>query len=485
VKRRHRRPGGFRAALSLPAAACAFLFLGASPGGADTGLHHGVVWYTEAPDPVAALAASRYEVGVTGTDFPRNKVAIKGMNPDFRWFVYNSGTDNYVPPRSSGEHELLAARAAALGADIEDAYLHYADDTRLVLRGDTVFVPGWNAGAAADPARSRVPVYDPTLIRRAANFSTPAAARVHKEVFIEQAFGAPFEGSAVCPDGIFLDNCAFKLFNFGQILDGGHIREAPGRPSIASPEFQDWHWKQNLGPFLTALRDTLETAAAWGPDGKRKYLMINVAGVWDDSYVSMRAADVLFLEFQYSPVRNFGPGAVDEAFRRDSLAAAAGMRCFYAATLARSHEGRTLDYADALVGNLAWYLVTRTENTLFYEFANATPHVAGWDTLTWRGIIDVAGDQLGRAQGGPFSLAEGTDPAGNPYVIKARRYEGGLAVVRNRGEWNQGIGPETAVTVPLPRPLAPVSASGTIGDPVDEVTLHNGDGAVFLGDASD
>jgi hypothetical protein len=443
------------------------------------------VWYTNAPASVVTLAASRYEAGVTGRDFPGNKIAMKGLNPSFRWFVYNSGTDNYIPPYSHGEHELLARTAAARGEDIEEAYLHYADDTRLVLRGDTVFVPGWDEGAAADPALSRVPVYDAKLSRRAVNVSTPAAARLYRDVVVELALAAPFEGSAVYPDGIFLDNSSFKLFNFGKVLEGGHVRETPERVSIASPEFQGWHWKHNLGPFLASLKDTLETAASWSPDGKRKYLMINVAGIWDDSYVAMDVADVLFMEFQYNPIRNVGPGAVNEAFRRDSLAAAGGITCFYAATMTHSHDGVALDYADAVVGNLAWYLVTRTENTLFYEFANATPHVAGWDTLTWRGVIDVADRQLGRPRGGPFTLAQGTDPAGSPYRVTARRYDGGLAVVRNRGQWNEGIGPETAVTVPLAHPLAPVSASGRISDPVREVVLRNGEGAVFLGDYSD
>jgi hypothetical protein len=449
-------------------------------GVAESNLRNGVVWYTEAPEAVCDLAAQRYDVGVTGKDHPANKITIKSMNPDFRWFVYNSATDNYLSPSPSEEHDLLAARAAARGWDAEEAYLHYYDDTQIVLQGDTLFIPGWGDGTASGPSEARIPVYYKNLTRRVTNFSTPHALTLNKEVFVELALGTPFEGSSLYADGIFLDNCAAKLFNYGQILSGGHVRETPGNPLIGSAPFQTWQWSSNLGPFLTALKDTLETADTWCPDGKRKYLMINVANIWDDGYVSRDAADVIFMEFQYNPVRNFGLSAVDEAYRRDALAAAGGISCFYPATMTTSYGGYSMSYADIMVGNLAWYLITRTQNSIFFEFATASPHVAGWDTLTWRGVLDVADLQLGQPVGDPFTLAQGTDPMGNPYVVKARSYEGGLAVLRNRGEWNQGIEPQTAVTVDLPALLMPLTAAGSLGTPVHQVSLRNGQGALFL-----
>jgi hypothetical protein len=452
----------------------------ATAAGAATGLRHGVVWYTEASDAVVQLAADRYTMGVTGKSFPANKLAMKALNPAFEWFVYNSGTDCYVPPFSDGEHELLFSRAAARGWDGEDVYLHYFDDTRVVLQGDTLFLPGWGGGSAVDPADARIPVYNKNLSRRLANFSTPNSAQLYREVLVEIAFGTPFQGSTVYPDGIFLDNAAFRLFNQGDIVSGGHVAEAPGHPLVTSFQFQDWHWNQNLGPFLTSLKDTLETASAWSADGKRKRLMINVADIWDDSYVSRDAADVLFMEFLYNPVRNYGVNLVSEAYRRDSLAAGAGIACFYAATMTRSLGGSSLTYAETLAGNLAWYLISRTPGTVFFEFANATPNVAGWDTLTWRGVLDAADAEFGAASGDPFVLAQGTDPLGNPYTVTARNYGGGMAVIRNRGNFSEGIEPETAVAVSLPRPLAPVAPSGEAGDAVESITLRNGQAAILL-----
>jgi hypothetical protein len=125
--------------------------------------------------------------------------------------------------------------------------------------------------------------------------------------------------------------------------------------------------------------------------------------------------------------------------------------------------------------------MTRTPLTLFYQQGTNSPNTPDWNSLTWIGAMDVADRQLGEATGPPYTLTQGTDPMGHAYVVKARRYDNGLVVLRNRGDWNEGIEPQTAVTVSLPAPLATVSARGTIGKAVTEVSLRNGQGAVFLG----
>ena len=451
------------------------------------GLRHGVIWYGPAPsDAVRQTAAARYSVGITGKGERSDvdKPIIKSLNPEFRWFVYNSGTDNYVVahPTAPGEHDLLVSVATQHGWDPEDGYLHFYDDTLVALDGDTLFVPGWGGGSAANGAAARIPVYYADMSRRLVHFSTRRASQLHKEVFIRLAFDTPFSNSTLYPDGIFVDNAAFALYNFGTVLSGGRVRETPGYLRLGSPEFGSWHWNSSLGPFLTALKDSLQTSASWSRDGQRKFLMINVTSAWDDSYASRDVADVLFLEYQYNPVRAFGSTAVDDAHRRDVLAASAGITTFYSAVMTRSVAGRAAEftYAQTLLGNLAWYLVTRTDNTLFFPMGTSLPAAAGWDTLSWRGCFDVANERLGRAVGAPYTLAQGVDPVGNSYVVKARRYENGLAVVRNRGDWNQGIEVETAVSVPLPQSLLPVDPAGNLGSPVQSMRLRNGQGALFL-----
>src|SRR5262245_3318672 len=330
-----------------------------TPERAESALRHGVLWYTTTNNAgQLSNVASRYEVGVTGKDLPpANMVTIKTQNPNFRWFVYNSGSDNYVPPNSqTAEHDALVAKAAARGWDIEECYLHYYDDTQLVLEGDTLTVPGWGGGSAVNAADARVPVYYKSLVRRVINTSTGRARQLHKEVFVAQALDTPFTGTSLYPDGIFLDNSASQLYNYGTVLSGGHVREATGHPLIGSSTFQTWYWTQDYGPFLTALKDTLQTSAVWSKDKQRKYLMLNIANIWTDGYVTLDAADVLYMEFEYNAVRDAGTTMVPEAFRRDRLAADAGIASFYSPTMTRTVSGHTgsLSYAQTLLGNLAW-----------------------------------------------------------------------------------------------------------------------------------
>jgi hypothetical protein len=475
-----------RLTLQVAALGALPLLLPCNPAAAESPLHHGVVWYSNArDDALRQRAAGRYEVGITGKNDGQDadRVAMKALDPSFQWYVYNSGTDNYVTsPSGTPEHDLLVSLANARGWDVEEAYMHFWDDTRMVLEGDTVLVRGWGGGSAATAAEARIPVYYRNLSRRVVHFATPRAAQLHREAMVQLAFGMPFSGSSVYADGLFLDNSTARLFNFGTILDGGHVRETPEHLLLGSWEYQDWHWESNFGPFLTTLKDTLEAAAGWAADGRRKYLMINVANIWDDGYVSRDAADVLFMEFQYNAVRNFGTWMVDEAYRRDTLASTSGIACFYAATMTRSVSGRVGEYslAETMLGNLVFYLMTRTPGTIFYEMGTSTPSTAGWDSLTWRGCIDVANAELGEALGGPYTLASGVDPLGNAYVVKAREYQRGLVVLRNRGDWDEGIEVASAVTVPLPRLLMPVTPAGATANPVQVLSLRNGQGALLL-----
>jgi len=458
-----------------------------APNDASARLRHGMIWYVSAQNPSDCdLAARRYEIGVAGREGSSDveKAQIRAQNPSFRWFVYNSGTDNYVTPENGiEEYTLSNSICASKGWDPEIAYMHYRDDTRVVLEGDTLLVPGWGGGSAKRAAQARVPVYYKNLTRRLVNVSTPQSRDLNCAVMIQLAFGAPFQGTSLYPDGIFLDNTGCVLYNYGDVISGGHVLEAKEYARIDSPQFRSWFWNDNLGPFLTALKDTLETSASWTKDRQRKYLMINCSNAWDDSYASRDVADVLFLEFQYNPVRNCGLDAVDEAYRRDTVAAQAGIASFYSANMTSSVSGHPGSFSpeEVMLGNLCWFLTTRTPLTLFYQQGTNSPNTSEWDQLTWIRAMDVADRQLGEAVGAPYTIAQGTDPLGNAYVVKARRYENGLVVLRNRGDWNQGIEPKTAVTVPLPAPLAPVSANGTIGKAVTEVSLRNGQGALFLG----
>jgi PKD repeat protein len=452
-------------------------------------LRHGTGYYvgpSGAGPEVQALVAERYEIGMTGLANRVDAAAIKALNPDFQWLVYNSITDNYVESATDDEDEVVAEIAARHGWDHEEAYLHYYDDTIVRMQGQDVFVPGWGGGSAATKAEARVPVYYSNLTRRAVNFSTPQAQQLNKEVLLATTVDEAFDGTGLLPDGIMLDNCAARLFNTGTLISGGHVLETPGRYAIGSTEFQCWHWNYNLGPFLSALKDTLETSPSWSPDGGRKWLGINIANVWSDGYASMDVADILIMEWRYDPVRDTGCEEIRLSRQRDRVAAEAGIRSWYAPLMQQDVPGQPgeITYGEALLGSLAWNLTTRSDETLLFLFGGAgNPAEAGWDTLTWRGCVEVAQAELGSAVGEPYAYAEGTDPTGKTYRVWARHYENGLTLVRNRGNYNQGIEPETATSVALHAAFQPVAPEGEIGAAVSSITLRNGEGAILLGES--
>jgi hypothetical protein len=453
---------------------------------AQGGLHHGLVYYAGrrgASPQTNALIARRYELGIAGIESRQSTQEIKQLNPAFRWFVYNSVSDNYV--NGGNEQPAIEAIAAQHGWDPEIAYLHYYDDTEILSGSDTLHVPGWIGGSAASIDRARLPLYTSSYLKHpriATHFATPEAQQLQQEVVLALSLDRTFTDTDLYPDGIFFDNSGCMGRKVGDVISGGHVLESPDHAVQAGTSaFATWYWEANLGPFLTAMKDTLETSATWSQDGQRKYLMINVASYWCDSYVTMDVTDYLFLEFQYNPVKSTGVNAIQNVWDRELLAASAGITLFYSPSITTTtNYGGTITFGESLLGGLAWYLTTRTEESLLFIQATGNPNTAGWDTLTWRGCIDVANEQLGHPTSDPYHFVEGTDPTGKPYRVWARDYENGLVLVRNRGLWSEDIEPETAVSVPLPSALSPVSVEGEIGEATTSVMLRNGTAAILL-----
>jgi hypothetical protein len=100
--------------------------------------------------------------------------------------------------------------------------------------------------------------------------------------------------------------------------------------------------------------------------------------------------------------------------------------------------------------------------------------------VTWNGALDVIDAEFGEALGDPYVVKSGTDPVGYPYNVIGRRYQGGFALIRARGAWNENFGPETTVTVNLPDTYRRLSPAGAPGAPINAVSIRNGEGIVLL-----
>jgi predicted outer membrane repeat protein len=436
--------------------------------------------YGSAPPPqIDSLIAFRYEVVAEGHTSTLN--LIKRINPKIKWMFYNSVSDNYTSGLGIEEHEFLIAKCHQRGADPESLYYHYWDDTIIELQGQQISIPGWGGGSASQESEARVPVYYADLSRRAVDLNNRFTRQLEKEYNLEKFKTLP-EGSQVgYHDGIFLDNSTYRFYNYGSLLSGGRIAEHPTHAQVNEEAFQGWYW-QGLKRFLQEVKDTLRFSPSWSPDGKQKFSCINSSRTWIDEYATDEVADMLLMEFQYSPIKS--PESINtlaEAFRRDSLSAANGVCQLYSPSVVTELSGYygQFSWGDALLGNLAYFYIGRSDSSYLYIDFNYSysPSYPGWDTLTWHRCMEY---DLGQPTERYRVYKTGTDGRGYQYRVYARRYERALILCRPRGSWNQHFDERTRIGVDLPMNFRTLLPNGNLGPPSSRVYLRNGEGAILI-----
>lgn len=78
-------------------------------------------------------------------------------------------------------------------------------------------------------------------------------------------------------------------------------------------------------------------------------------------------------------------------------------------------------------------------------------------------------------------IAKGVDPKGQSYRIYAREFERALVLVRPAVDWRTTVyGDDTAIEVPLPKPMRLLHRDGTLGASVTSVKLRNVDAAILI-----
>jgi hypothetical protein len=99
------------------------------------------------------------------------------------------------------------------------------------------------------------------------------------------------------------------------------------------------------------------------------------------------------------------------------------------------------------------------------------------DTV-WARAVEV---DVGHPLRARHIIASGSDPKGQKYRIYAREFEHALIFARPAVDWHPTVyGDDTAIEVPLPKPMRLLHRDGTLGSPVQSVKLRNVDAAIFL-----
>lgn len=459
-------------------------------------LNRAVLMYSRATG-TAQLDAIAQRFNFTAELWDSNDLArIQQTNPDFYAVQYNSISDNYVPPvtgEPAAEHNWYFANAASYGIDPEDIYLHFWEDSIVRLEGQNITIPGWQpdspkpGATAATRNESRVPVYYASLIRRAVNFGTPAVRAFHLayHVYLLQQPIGP--STNLYWSGFMFDNAAFYNLIVA-VVSGGRVAEHPTQAVLNSPDFLEWHFFSGEGLFMRELREYAATnPPALG--GRLVRIIPNIANVpyigspnWERAYVTLHPGDVVLKEFEFSPVADSGQAMPATIFQKNTLAQQGGVEIWETGNTQTSRVPYVGNYTsdEALMNTAALHWVTRTPNVwilghLSSNLLNTNPDT-GWQ-LNIKPLWDI---DLGPPMGNLYVLATGTDGRGYPYTVYARQFSCGLAVVRNRGNWNEDFDSSTRVTVTLPDSYIPVDADANAFPAVTQWDLRNGQGQLFV-----
>ena len=442
------------------------------PGGAD---------HVAVNEAQRADIAARYELGVGQSTIAAD--AVRELRPDFGWFVYNSFQDNYVAVQGMDEHNWLMSQAAAAGVDPEVFYMHYYDDTRISLQGQTIFIPGWGGGSASTKAEARLPVYYSNKSRIMCNYSDPTARQFYKEYMVQKLQQHPDDGYSVSSGywtGIFWDNCQPELYNTGSVVSGGHVLEHPTRARIDSlgSSRLDWWYQSNMKPFMQELMDTLLMGDTWMPNNRDIGNMLNTAGNTRSELATDQVCTHLFQEFSPSVMRHS-----DSYFRtfssHDVLCAANGVNVCYSPSGATTVSSGSGSYTreEMIHSNCCWFYVSSTDSSMFYQQTTNGPSTDRWDSVSWCGSMDY---DVGEPVEAYSTAQSGTDPEGYSYTVYKRPFARAVVYIRPRGSWNENIDAGTAVTVDLGGTYRELFPDGSTGSPVTSISIRNAQGKIVV-----
>lgn len=407
--------------------------------------------------------AKHWDAGVAN---PTNKLTL---NPNFAGYLYRLDqtyfSDGYDP--HSGLYAQLQSYATANGYDLEDAFLHFSENT--VLNG----FPGGNASFTCSGQKTlacRIKVYKWNTPRWQINPKS-ALARAFYAAEWERVTGSTYKG-------IFLDEHPYFVNGSSSIVSGGKILEYPGlKWTDASFGTQ---YNVDLVVFLQVQK------SVWSA-GKK--LIPNAAeySTGGQAMSQSMISDGAFFEFMLDPNRDrYHVGLMYTA--SDQLLAAGKMVIF---ATRQKYNADPVDYFPAgyTAGNSSTpgNRARLVELAMYYLGKDAANQFAYFNILgawglpysqSWTGAQEV---NIGTPIGGRVTLKTGVDANGQNYTVFARDFTNGYVVLRTKESYAYNTyNDTTSATATLPRTLVPVAADGTLGTNVTQVTLRNSEAAIFV-----
>jgi hypothetical protein len=296
---------------------------------------------------------------------------------------------------------------------------------------------------------SRMPCESYGQMRWAANPSTPEfrtwAVDYHLRMLAKQPKAA----------GLFMDN-------------------SEGKPTVAAAQIRESvaNFAQDYGTMLADIDRAI--APRW--------ILANTAGGFAQAEPVIRSNPAYFEEFAIRPLANNYLQFEDLAqlvARRIQLTKPAP----YGVIDSLPQRGEPTDERMLLATLAYYYLLADPDSTFLMFYGGHEP------STTWKRhwTAAVARD-IGQPSGPWSRFAEGADPSDTrrKYRVYRRDYERAVILYKPLshadGDWKTqaGLGPDTATTHDLGAAYRPLSADGSVGAPITQIRLRNGEGTILL-----
>ncbi len=213
-----------------------------------------------------------------------------------------------------------------------------------------------------------------------------------------------------------------------------------------------------------------------------RWVLANTAGGFDHADPVIRNNPAYFEEFAIRPLRHNYLQFEDLAqliAHRIQLTTPAP----YAVIDSLPERGDPTDERTQLATLAYYYLLADPDSTFLMFYGGFEP------STTWRRHwTAAAAHDIGQPSGSWSRFADGADPseARRKYRVYRRDYERAVILYKPLshadGDWKTlvGLGPETATTHDLEGSYRPLSADGSVGAPIRQIRLRNGEGAILL-----
>lgn len=272
-----------------------------------------------------------------------------------------------------------------------------------------------------------------------------------------------------------------RLSRIAQGNDGVFLDEFGG-PMYGAPkptdEFATW------GAYLASEAEMIaQIHAAIAP----RILLINIAEYWTptDSAIVVAGGGVQLERTNYP----FSDRTEGRWTQIDHLLAA-GVYTEFVAALSYTEWGKVSKNHPSFNGGmynsptdrgqmaqLASYYMAVTTDAQRLSFDQQPYWNVRPDTV-WAAAVEV---DVGHPLQARHVIAKGLDPKGQSYRIYAREFEHALVLMRPAIDWRPTVyGDDTAVEIPLAKPMRLLHRDGTLGAPLTSVKLRNVDAAILL-----